>query len=61
MSFVVCEYPCTECKGDAYIAYIAKEPGDWNGLVKVGERLCTRCLQKRGGLNFFARANGGNS
>lgn len=48
------EYPCTECKGDAFIGYTAKKKGDWGGLVQPGERLCTRCFQKRGGINVFA-------
>ena len=48
------EFPCTECGGDAFIGYCANKKGDWGGKVNPGERLCTRCFQKRGGGNFFA-------
>lgn len=49
------EWPCTECGGDAKIAYSAgkKRGQDWNGKVKAGERLCTRCFQNRGGHDFL--------
>ena len=49
------EWPCTECGGDAMLAYTAgKRPGsDWGGKVKRGERLCTSCFRKRGGEPFF--------
>ena len=47
------QYLCTECGGDAYIAYSADKNGDWGGLVKVGERVCTRCFRKRGGKAIF--------
>lgn len=49
------EYPCTECGKDATIAYTASKKGDWGGLIKNGERICTVCFQKRGGKNFFER------
>lgn len=44
------EFPCTECAGDAFVGYAE----GWQGQVKKGERLCTRCFQKRGGKNIFA-------
>lgn len=47
------QYPCTECAGDAYIGYIGKRIGDWGGKVKPGERLCSRCFRKRGGVLIF--------
>lgn len=59
------KYPCTECKGDAFIAYAhgtyksgkkkgqPKKGSDWGGLVKPDERLCTSCFRKRGGKPFF--------
>jgi hypothetical protein len=57
------KYPCTECGGDAFIAYSAstiksgkrkgEEEDSWGGLVKAGERLCTSCFRKRGGIPFF--------
>lgn len=45
------EYPCTQCGGDAFLAYTAgEEPGaDWGGRVKRGERICLRCFRSRGG------------
>jgi hypothetical protein len=49
------EYPCTACGSDAFISYSAgKRKSAWGGLVQRGERLCTRCFQSRGGVNFFA-------
>ena len=48
------EYPCTECGGDAFIAYSAKKNGDWGGLVKPGERICLPCGKRRG-INFFGK------
>ena len=41
------EYVCTECGGDAFIAYIVKDRDDWGGLIKKGERLCLVCGRKR--------------
>lgn len=57
------EWPCTECGGDATLAYSPstikrgkkkgqEEPG-WSGLVQPGERLCTKCFVKRGGKSIF--------
>lgn len=43
------KFSCTECGGDALVGY----GNGWEGRVKKGERLCTRCFQKRGGENFF--------
>lgn len=50
-------YPCTVCGGDAFIGYAAgrRKEQDWGGKVKRGERLCTRCFQRRGGENMLAR------
>ena len=48
------KFPCTQCRGDAFVGYTAsKEHGDWGGLVKIGERLCSRCFQARGGVVFL--------
>lgn len=48
------EFPCTECGGDAFVAYAAGKKNDaWNGKVKRGERLCTACFVKRGGQRFL--------
>ena len=47
------EYPCTDCGGDAFIGYSANKEADWNGKVKIGERLCTACFQKRGGKRIL--------
>jgi hypothetical protein len=47
------QYPCTECGGDASIAYSANGESNWGGRVKEGERLCTRCFKKRGGTAFY--------
>jgi hypothetical protein len=52
------EYPCTECGGDAFIGYGSDKEDCWQGKVKKGERLCTQCFQKRGGINFFAPVPG---
>jgi hypothetical protein len=50
-------YSCTECGRDAFIGYGAsKQAGNWGGKVKPGERLCTSCFQKRGGMNLFANS-----
>jgi hypothetical protein len=56
------EFQCTECGGDATIAYCAEtikrgkhkgeERESWGGLVKPGERLCIICGRKRG-IKFF--------
>lgn len=48
------KYPCTQCGGDATVAYSASKDAEWGGMVKIGERLCTRCFQVRGGVNMFA-------
>ncbi len=50
---IVKDFPCTECGRDATIGYVAGKSGDWNGKVRIGERLCTACFQKRGGERFF--------
>jgi hypothetical protein len=50
------QWPCTACGGDATIGYGAsKKHGDWGGRIRIGERLCTACFQKRGGTNIFGR------
>jgi hypothetical protein len=56
------KYICTECGGDATIAYApetikrgrdkGKEKPSWNGLVLPGERICILCGRKRG-IKFF--------
>jgi hypothetical protein len=46
------QHPCTACGGDASVGY----GKGWDGKVKKGERLCTPCFQKRGGVNIFAPA-----
>lgn len=46
------KYPCTQCRGDAFIGY---GPG-WSEKVQAGERLCTRCFKARGGENIFAKS-----
>lgn len=43
------EFPCTQCGGDAFVGYSANKGSDWDGKVKIGERLCTSCFQSRGG------------
>jgi hypothetical protein len=43
------EYPCTVCGKDAFIGY----GKGWGGLVRKGERLCTRCFQERGGKRIL--------
>lgn len=43
------DYRCTECGGDAFVAYGA----GFGGKVKSGERICTRCFVKRGGDRIF--------
>jgi len=49
------KFECTSCGGDAFIAYSANEEGnDWNGLIKVGEKICPACGKKRG-INFFGK------
>ncbi len=55
-------YICTNCGGDAYIAYApdtikrgkdkGKEIPSWNGKILPGERLCLTCGKKRS-INFF--------
>lgn len=57
------EWPCTECGGDATVAYCpatikrgkrkGQEEPSWDGLVQPGERLCTSCFRNRGGVPFF--------
>ena len=56
------KFRCTECEGDAFIAYApekikrgkdkGKEIASWGGKVLPGERLCLSCGKKRG-VNFF--------
>ncbi len=48
------DYKCTNCGGDATIAYGSNKKDDkaWDGLVKKGERICLACGRKRG-INFF--------
>lgn len=46
-------YACTECGGDAFIAYGSSKQDSWDGKVKKGERLCTKCFRRRGGQPFF--------
>jgi len=48
-------YVCTSCGGDATVAYTCDEKRltSWNGLVKRGERVCSKCFQKRGGKRLF--------
>jgi len=58
----VLPYRCTSCGGDATVAYSTstikrgkdkgKEIDGWDGMVKVGERLCLPCGKRRG-INFF--------
>ena len=43
------QYLCTECGGDAFIAYSA----GFDDKVKPGERLCTRCFVRRGGKGII--------
>lgn len=56
------QFECTECKGDATLAYVPNEikrgknkgkqtPG-WNGKIQPGERICMSCGRKRG-LKFI--------
>lgn len=47
------EYPCTECGGDATIGYGSEDKESWDGITKKGDRLCTSCFRKRGGVSFF--------
>jgi hypothetical protein len=56
------EYKCTECGGDATVAYVpgtikrgkdkGKEIASWGGKIKPNERICLRCGRKRG-LKFI--------
>lgn len=46
------KYICTDCGGDAMIAYTASKKTDWNGLIKIGERVCLLCARKRN-IKFF--------
>jgi len=46
------KYPCTQCGEDAYLGYT----GGWDGAVKEGERLCTRCFKRRGGKPIFGNS-----
>lgn len=56
------EYKCTECGGDAMIAFApstikrgknkGKQIDRWDGKVKPGERICLPCGRKRG-LKFL--------
>lgn len=57
------EYKCTNCNGDATVAYTAhtvtrgknkvKEKPSWGGLIQPGERICLPCGKKRGIKNFL--------
>lgn len=57
------KYPCTECGGDATMAFSpttikrgkdkGKETPGWDGKVLPGERICMRCGGKRGLKNPF--------
>lgn len=57
------KYQCTECKGDATLAYIpdtikrgkrkGEEKPGWKGLVLPGERICTSCFKKRGAKSIW--------
>lgn len=57
------EWPCTECGGDATIAYSpntiksgknkGKQTPGWDGKVLPGERICTLCAMKRGIRRIF--------
>ncbi len=40
-------YKCTECGGDAFIGF-TKWSGPDGEIVSKNERLCSRCLAKRG-------------
>jgi len=43
------KHPCTECKGDAFVAFgFWKDGKEKKPLVKRGERLCLACASKRG-------------
>lgn len=56
------QYKCTNCGGDAMMAYVpetvkrgknkGKQKPSWYGLVQPGERLCLSCGKRRG-INFF--------
>lgn len=56
------KYFCTNCNGDALIAYVpetikrgklkGQQRAGWNGLVLPNERLCLTCGRKRG-IKFF--------
>ena len=56
------KYTCTECGGDAMLAYVPEtikrgklkgaERASWGGLILPGERICLACGRKRG-VNFF--------
>ena len=50
------KYPCTQCGKDAFVGYTAHKKGDWGGVVKKGERLCTGCFKKRGGPDIFRKS-----
>ena len=48
------KYPCTQCGGDAYIAWAndkKKNIDCFGAILKPGERLCLTCGRKRG-VNF---------
>ena len=57
------EFKCTECDGDAFIAYSpatirrgknkGQERPGWDGKILPGERICTRCAMKRGLPRIF--------
>jgi|JI9StandDraft_1071089.scaffolds.fasta_scaffold2507740_1 hypothetical protein len=56
------EYKCTDCKGDAYIAFVpttitrgkrkGQQEASWDGLILPNERICLSCARKRG-LKFL--------
>lgn len=57
------DFKCTECGGDAWIAYSpntikrgkdkGKEVPGWDGKILPGERICTSCAMKRGISRVF--------
>jgi hypothetical protein len=49
------KFPCTECGGNATVAYVANKDSDWGGKIKKDERLCLVCGAKRLGFNFFGK------
>lgn len=47
------QFLCTNCGGDAFLAYTSKPGADWGGKVKPDERLCDKCFRSRSGLPVF--------